>query len=42
MVSGLHFRDCNFHATSPDPWALTKVDVSSCSSINSFPPFPVG
>ena len=40
-VGGLHFRDCNFHATSHDPWSLRKVDVSSCSSTNSLPPFPV-
>jgi polygalacturonase len=40
-VSGLHFVDCNFHATSPDPWVLHGVDVASCTSVNSFPPFPV-
>lgn len=40
-ISGLHFVDCNFHATSPDPWVLKGVDTASCTSVNSAPPFPV-
>ena len=40
-VSGLHFIDCDFHATSPDPWVLDGVDAASCTSVNSSPPFPV-
>jgi polygalacturonase len=39
-ISGLHFVDCNFHATSPDPWVLTGVDAASCTSVNTLPPFP--
>lgn len=40
-ISGLHFIDCDFHATSSDPWLLSKVDEASCSSVNSTPVFPV-
>eukprot|EP00035_Acanthoeca_spectabilis_P030691 m.477238 g.477238 ORF g.477238 m.477238 type:complete len:308 (+) comp43217_c0_seq1:507-1430(+) len=28
-ISGLHFVNCNFHATSPDPWVLSGVDAAS-------------
>ena len=40
-VAGLHFVDCDFHATSPRPWVLTGVDAASCTSVNTLPPFPV-
>jgi|EP01049_Picozoa_sp_SAG25_P005947 polygalacturonase len=40
-VTGLHFVDCDFHASSPHPWVLTGVDAKSCTSINTFPAFPV-
>jgi hypothetical protein len=40
-ISGLHFVDCDFHSTSPDPWLMSKVDEASCSSVNSKPVFPV-
>ena len=41
-ISRLNFIDCHFHATSSDPWLLLGgVDASSCTSLNSSPPFPV-
>ena len=39
-VRGLHFEDCDFRATADAPWALTDVDVASCSSVATQPPFP--
>jgi hypothetical protein len=39
-VKGLHFENCDFRATAATPWALTDVDVGSCSSVATQPPFP--
>jgi hypothetical protein len=39
-IYGLHFQGCNFRATSADPWQLTNVSVSSCTSGRTRPPFP--
>ena len=39
-IKGLHFDGCAFRATSAQPWALTNVDASSCTSVDTSPPFP--
>jgi len=41
-IARLYFVGCNFHATSPTPWTLTNVDTSTCTSVQTTPPFPVG
>lgn len=40
-IAGLRFVNCNFHATSEEPWALRNVDAKSCASVLTTPPFPV-
>ena len=40
LISGLHFENCAFRATSAAPWRLAAVDMASCSSVNTTPAFP--
>jgi polygalacturonase len=39
-ITGIHFENCAFRATSSTPWLLTNVSVDTCTSVNTTPPFP--
>jgi len=39
-ITGLHFDGCNFRATSKSPWLLENVSIATCTSHNTWPPFP--
>lgn len=39
-IRDLHFENCRFNTISSTGWHLANVSQTSCSSNNSYPPFP--
>jgi hypothetical protein len=39
-ITELHFEACNFRSSAQRPWLLTNVSLSTCSAVDTMPPFP--
>eukprot|EP00936_MAST-01D_sp_MAST-1D-sp1_P000893 g893.t1 len=41
LLQGLHFERCDFASSSPAPWQVSGVNLTSCSSVKTQPAFPI-